>query len=93
GTPTDVLTLLIDLGLCPVGAVARGGTPYTEIDWTVPSAIVLGNESGGLDPEAASLLEETVTIPMAGRAESLNVSMAASVLCFEILRQRALAAL
>jgi tRNA G18 (ribose-2'-O)-methylase SpoU len=53
---------------------------------------VLGNEAHGLSGEPARLVDEWVTIPMTGRAESLNVSMAAAVLCFEAARQRRVAA-
>lgn len=76
------------VGVRRVGAVAAGGVPHTAVDWTVPVALVLGNEAAGLGAEEASRLEELVTIPMAGAVESLNVSMAATVLCFEVARQR-----
>lgn len=69
-----------------VGTVVRGGTDYAEVDWTVPTALVLGNEASGLPGTLP--LDGTVGIPMAGRAESLNVGMACAVLCFEALRQR-----
>lgn len=80
-------------GLSCAGASPRGGTPYFEVDWTSPCAIVLGNETEGLDPSTLSVLSDKVTIPMTGRAESLNVSMAASIICFEVLRQRRVAGL
>ncbi len=75
-------------GLRRLGAVAHGGSDYTSLDLTVPSAVVLGNESEGLPAEVSGLIDEWVSIPMAGRTESLNVGMAASVLCFEAVRQR-----
>lgn len=59
---------------------------YTDVDFTRPIAIVLGNEPRGLSAESA--IEEWVTIPLAGGAESLNVAMAGAVLCFEVARQR-----
>ena len=46
---------------------------------------MLGNEAAGLPDALGERLDGRVTIPMAGRAESLNVSMAAAVLCFEVL--------
>jgi TrmH family RNA methyltransferase len=73
-------------GMRRLGAVVRGGTDYATIDWTEPTALVLGNEATGLP--ATLPLDGTVCIPMAGRAESLNVGMACAVLCFEALRQR-----
>jgi tRNA C32,U32 (ribose-2'-O)-methylase TrmJ len=54
----------------------------------VPTALFLGNESSGLDPALAETFTGSVAIPMAGRAESLNVGVACAVLCFEALRQR-----
>ena len=57
-----------------------------------PVALVMGNEANGLPDAVNALLDDQVTIPMAGRAESLNVGMAAAVLCFEVARQRRSAA-
>lgn len=84
----DVLDALVADGVVSLGAVAHGGTPYTDVDLTRRLALVFGNEAAGLPPETAARLDGHVSIPMPGRAESLNVSMAASVLCFEVLRQR-----
>ena len=70
------------------GAVAHGGTPHTDVDWSRRSALVLGNEATGLDESVRPQLDELVTVPMSGHAESLNVAIAGAVLCFEALRQR-----
>jgi len=72
-----------------VGAVATGGTPYREARLGDPLALVLGSEAHGLAGVDVNLLAGLVSIPHAGRAESLNVAMAAAVLCFEISEQRA----
>lgn len=69
-----------------LGTAARTGTSLDDVDLTGPVAIVLGNEAHGLPPDAP--IDEWVTIPMVGRSESLNVGMAAAVLCFEVARQR-----
>lgn len=84
--PVSVLEALGSAGLRRLGTVVRGGQDYTAVDWAVPSALVLGNEAAGLPPGLP--LDGTVVIPMAGRAESLNVGMACAVICFEALRQR-----
>lgn len=71
------------------GAVPTGGTVPSAVPLARGAAIVLGNEARGLDDALLAGLDGTVTIPMAGAAESLNVAMAATVLCFEAARQRA----
>lgn len=91
GDPVEVLEHIGGWGVRRLGTAARRGADYTSLDLTGPVAFVLGNEAHGLPAEVDALLDEHVTIPMAGRAESLNVSMAASVLCFETARQRRVA--
>jgi TrmH family RNA methyltransferase len=86
-----VLDLLGEWGLRRVGAVATCGQDYTAADLVSPVALVLGNEGHGLPEQVNEALDARVTIPMEGRAESLNVGMAAAVLCFEAARQRRLA--
>jgi TrmH family RNA methyltransferase len=76
------------LGLPLVGTRSTGGTAYFDFDFKAPLALVLGSEAHGLDPAIEARLDATVTIPHVGRAESLNVAMAASVLSFEVARQR-----
>ena len=90
GESVQVLEELRRRGMVRLGMVARGGTPYTDVDLTGPTAIVLGNEALGLQDAARALLDASVTIPMLGRSDSLNVGMAAAVVCFEAARQRAL---
>lgn len=87
----DAVRVLQELGAAGVrrfGTAAGQGTPYHAADLTGPLAIVLGGEAHGLAPEVGAEVDEWLTIPMAGRAESLNVGMAGAVLCFEALRQR-----
>jgi TrmH family RNA methyltransferase len=88
GDPLEVLATLESYGLRRLGTQPAGGTPYHRTDLGRPTALVLGNEAWGLPDEVSGLLDEEVTIPMAGRLESLNVGMAAAVLCFEAARQR-----
>jgi RNA methyltransferase, TrmH family len=72
-----------------LAADARAGTPYHEVDFGRPTAVVLGNEAHGVPGELESRLDGRVCVPMYGPAESLNVAMAGTVLCFEAARQRA----
>jgi TrmH family RNA methyltransferase len=73
-------------GLRVVGTSSHRGTPHTAADWTGRVAIVAGGEAGGL--EDAAPVDEWVRIEHHGRAESLNVAMALTVLCFEAARHR-----
>jgi RNA methyltransferase, TrmH family len=88
GEVTEVLDRCRGWGLSSVGAEVHQGTDYTSFDWRRRVALVLGNEASGLDPEVRERLDHQVSIPMVGKAESLNVSVSAAVLCFEALRQR-----
>lgn len=84
----EAVTRLADDGYLTVGTVVEGADPYDSVDLTGPVAVVLGNEAHGLASEVADGLGCLVTIPMAGPTESLNVAMAGTVVCFEVLRQR-----
>lgn len=71
-------------------ADAEARMPYYAADWRQPSALIVGNEAHGLSEPARALATKLIAIPMRGRAESLNVAMAGSVILFEALRQRSL---
>lgn len=88
GAPKEVLDTLGARGLRRVAAAARGGVPHTDAALDPPLALVLGNEAAGLPEPLRASIDAQVTVPMAGMAESLNVSMAAAVLCFEVARRR-----
>jgi TrmH family RNA methyltransferase len=62
--------------------------PYTKFKWTSGSALILGPESTGLGYKEIEAADETVSIPMYGEVESLNVSVAAGIVLFEAARQR-----
>ncbi len=72
-----------------IGAAADGTSDYTEWDWTVASALFLGSEGSGLHRLVREHCDALVRIPVLGRIESLNVSVAAGVILYEALRQRA----
>lgn len=92
GNTVQVLGQLGTWGLQRLGTSARGGGSLWATDLTGPIALVLGNEAAGLPPEVEACLDGHVTIPIEGRAESLNVGMAATVLVYEVARQRRAAA-
>ena len=66
----------------------EGSEDYRNCDFTRPTAFVLGAEKWGLSETATKLMDQTISIPMRGMVQSLNVSVAASILLFEALRQR-----
>jgi tRNA G18 (ribose-2'-O)-methylase SpoU len=70
-----------------IGTRATGAPPHTEAALTSDVAIVLGNEAHGLPADLDAHLDEWVSIAMAGPTESLNVAMAGTLLCFEVLRR------
>ena len=63
---------------------------YHEGDYTGPLTIILGSEETGLSAELLKVCNDLLYIPMYGRIESLNVSVAASLLVYEVVRQRRL---
>ena len=71
-----------------VGTSADAGLSYDEWDWSRPTALVLGGEGSGLHRLVAENCDVLVKIPMYGKIESLNVSVAAGVILFEARRQR-----
>ena len=76
-----------------LAARVADAVPYDELDLTSACALVLGNEARGLPRRLDAHLDGAVAIPMAGAADSLNVAMAGTILCFEAARQRRVAAL
>ena len=71
-----------------IGAAEDGTSDYTAWDWTVPSALFLGSEGTGLHRLVRERCDALVRIPVHGRIESLNVSVAAGIILYEALRQR-----
>ena len=70
---------------CVVDADAQ---PLHLVDKTAGTLCVIGNEGNGLTPATVAACEKRVTIPMAGRAESLNASMAAGIVMWEMTRPK-----
>jgi len=88
GNSPAVLAWLRAHGLSVIAARPDGATTYTEVDLTQPLAIVLGNEAEGVTASWRDPGVVTVRLPMAGIADSLNVSVTAAVLLYEARRQR-----
>ncbi len=87
-----VLALFRSWGVRSWATAVRPGSTVAHFDADLrgPTAVVFGNEGHGLGPEDLDAVDALLTIPMPGRSESLNVSMSATVVCFEAARQRAI---
>jgi 23S rRNA (guanosine2251-2'-O)-methyltransferase len=79
---------LKDAGVWTVGLAGEAGQAYDGIDFTIPTAIVLGAEGEGLRRLVRERCDHLAAIPMAGHVGSLNVSVAAGIALFEAVRQR-----
>ena len=77
-------------GFWIVGSYLEGAKNYTKVDYKVPIAVIVVNEEKGIRKLTADKCDHLVRIPMKGKIQSLNVSVATGVLLFEILRQRSL---
>ncbi len=75
-------------GLQVVGTSAKAKIPIHEHDFTLPTILLVGNETNGLSDAYQALANTMVTIPMNGHASSLNIASAASILLYEAARQR-----
>jgi RNA methyltransferase, TrmH family len=69
-------------------AEAEGGQPAWKLDLRQPAGLIVGGEAEGASFEAHEAAAGIVTIPMPGRAESLNAAIAAGIILFEFVRQR-----
>ena len=79
---------LKDSGLKVISAAERSGVVLTEAKFSGPTVLILGSEEKGISRELISLSDFQVKIPMTGTIESLNVSVAAGIFLYEIIRQR-----
>ena len=75
-------------GVWTVGLAGDASKRYDEVDWTLPTAVVVGAEGTGLRRLVRERCDWLVSIPMQGHVESLNVSVAAGIALFEAIRQR-----
>lgn len=72
-----------------IATSANSQIAYTEADFTKPTMIIVGNEHTGISDTVRELADVTVRIPMLGKINSLNIAVAASVMLYEAVRQRA----
>ena len=85
---TDALRFLKNSGIKVIAATERGAEAYTSVDIKGPIAIVMGAEDTGVSNDNLRVVDALVKIPQFGTIGSLNVSVAAGVLIYEVIRQR-----
>jgi 23S rRNA (guanosine2251-2'-O)-methyltransferase len=88
GNTSQVIKLLKKNGYWVAGLDADSGLPIWEADFTVPAALVLGSEGTGLHRLVKEKCDFLVALPVRGKISSHNVSVAAGIALYEVLRQR-----
>ena len=69
-------------------SLSENSKDYREIDYTKPTAILVGEELEGISEQAISMADENISIPMIGMVQSLNVSVASALVLYEAYHQR-----
>jgi 23S rRNA (guanosine2251-2'-O)-methyltransferase len=83
-----LLNLASQLGFQICAATEKGATDYLNVDFTKPTLLVMGAEDTGISPEVLKMSNVRARLPICGEVQSLNVSVAAGVFMYEMLRQR-----
>lgn len=84
----ETILYIKNSGLQIVAATEKAEKYHYDIDYSKPTVIILGSEEKGISDEYLKLCDEIVKIPMAGEIQSLNVSVAAGIIMFEVVKQR-----
>ncbi len=84
------IKFLQESGLKLTAATEKATQNYTEIDFSGPVAIIMGSEEYGISNDILKMTDAQLQIPLMGKIESLNVSVAAGLLVYEVVRQRAI---
>lgn len=84
----NTIKKLKEKGLWIVGTDMVNSTLYDEIDYKVPIGIIIGNEGSGMKSLVGKNCDFIARIPMIGKVNSLNASVAAGIMIYEVLRQR-----
>ena len=85
---TEAIAKLKENGIRLYAAHLKGKMSYDKPDYTNPCGFLIGNEGNGLSDEIADLADNYIKIPMAGKVESLNAAISATLLMYECSRQR-----
>ena len=84
----NAMQALREEGIWLMGLAADGPSFFDRVDYTVPVALVIGGEGKGLRPLVRRNCDEVVRLPVAGHVDSLNASVAAALVLYEVFRQR-----
>jgi len=85
---SSAVKMLKDEGFKVFAADEKTDLLYTQVDFSGPVVIIIGNEGEGIHPVLKKLADNIIKIPMKGKINSLNASVSSAVILFEILRQR-----
>jgi 23S rRNA (guanosine2251-2'-O)-methyltransferase len=85
---SDTVKYLHECGLQIIAATEKAQDNIYQADFIQPTAIILGSEDTGIDPKLLKMADQLVRIPLLGAIQSLNVSAAAAVVFYEMVRQR-----
>ncbi|MDX2001697.1 MAG: 23S rRNA (guanosine(2251)-2'-O)-methyltransferase RlmB [Chitinophagales bacterium] len=89
---TDAIDFFNLNGIQVYSSDVKGGKPLSQCDFTVPVAVILGSEEKGVSPSVAAKANARFYIPMIGELDSLNVSVSAGIVLYEVQRQRTIPA-
>ena len=84
----NIIDELKERGLWIAGTDAKGKTDYRNLDGTMPIGLVIGSEGKGMSRIIGEKCDFLITLPMVGKVTSLNASVAASLLMYEVYRKR-----
>ncbi|MFH1321612.1 MAG: 23S rRNA (guanosine(2251)-2'-O)-methyltransferase RlmB [Bacteroidota bacterium] len=84
----EAIRFLKNSGLQIVACTEKAASSYDEVDYRLPTAIIMGSEENGVSEECLQSSDLNVKIPLRGEIESLNVSVASGIVLFEAIRQR-----
>ena len=82
------LEFLKNSGLQLIACTEKAKEDIYKVNYTIPSAIILGSEKDGISEEYLSMSNTQVKIPMMGETKSLNVSVSAGVILYQAIHQR-----
>ena len=88
GSIRNTLKTLQNEGMQIVAATEKSSKLIYDADFSRPTVLIMGSEEKGISKEVLKMCDEQLAIPMIGKIESLNVSAAAAIMLFEVVRQR-----